>query len=60
MQNRRIHCGEKGLLENDAPHKRLDTMVSYMGLNFAFRAGKEQRNMRIGTLTQIKLHTSLT
>ncbi|XP_060603118.1 zinc finger MYM-type protein 2-like, partial [Ruditapes philippinarum] len=50
----------KRLLGNDTPQKLLDTMVFYMGLNFALRAGMEHRNLRIGPLTQIKLHTTPT
>ncbi|XP_060603803.1 zinc finger MYM-type protein 2-like [Ruditapes philippinarum] len=52
---------EQGLLGNlDTPQKLLDTMVFYMGLNFALRAGKEHWNLRIGSSTQIKLHSTPT
>jgi len=37
---------ERGILSMDNPRRLLETLIYLIGLNFAFRAGKEHRNLR--------------
>lgn len=48
---------KKNILGTDTPQKLLDSMVYQLGLNFALRAGQEHRNLRVGNLGQITIHT---
>lgn len=45
------------MLGTDTPQRLLDTVVFQLGLHFALRAGREHRNLRVGDLGQLAIHT---
>lgn len=45
----------EGILGEDNPQKLLDTIIYLIGLNFALRAGKEHRDLRVGENTQCSM-----
>ena len=48
----------RNILGEDTPEQLIHTILYLIGLNFALRAGKEHRNLRVGTLSQLTIGKS--